>query len=423
MSPLRRYRSDLAGHTRCAVDVTHHEVHGCPLAVQRLRLRPGQAPMAVDNGWGPEVLVDDGCTLVQWFFPGRHYSVKATHNAAGQPVQWYTDFCTPPEWAGDHWEHTDLKLDYAVWPDGRRKLLDEDEFAAAVAAGEIDPGLAAAVRRALAEVLAAEWPPPFIRAYRPLGPFRTLLLDLDGTLYFRGEPVPGAAAALAALRRRGFCLRFLTNTDSLSPAAVAARARQYGLDVRDQEVFSPVAAALRWLADRPGATVHALVTPAVAPLLAPYAPPPGGCPDAVVVGDCREVLSYGALNAACRHLLAGARLLALQRGRLFWDAGGPNLDTGAIVAALEYASGQAAQVLGKPDPGFFRLALADAGCPPALALVVGDDPATDLAGARAAGIAAVLVRTGKFTAAALAAAPTPPDHVLDSIAALPAYLT
>ena len=43
----------------------------------------------------------------------------------------------------------------------------------------------------------------------------------------------------------------------------------------------------------------------------------------------------------------------------------------------------------KPDPAIFRRTLAEAGCEPASAVHVGDDPVTDVAGARAVGMRAL----------------------------------
>ena len=47
----------------------------------------------------------------------------------------------------------------------------------------------------------------------------------------------------------------------------------------------------------------------------------------------------------------------------------------------------------KPDPAIFRMACEQTGVPPAFALHVGDSPESDIAGARAAGFAAVLLET------------------------------
>ena len=45
-----------------------------------------------------------------------------------------------------------------------------------------------------------------------------LLLDMDGVLTVSWDPLPGAVAALAALRAAGMPLRVLTNTTSRSQA-------------------------------------------------------------------------------------------------------------------------------------------------------------------------------------------------------------
>ena len=101
---------------------------------------------------------------------------------------------------------------------------------------------------------------------------------------------------------------------------------------------------------------------------------------------------------------------------------GPFLDAGAFVAGLEYTSGVEAEVIGKPTRAYFDAALAELGAAPDEAVMVGDDIESDIAGAKGAGLRAVLVRTGKFRAETLAAADVQPDGVVESIAQVPAYL-
>ena len=66
------------------------------------------------------------------------------------------------------------------------------------------------------------------------------------------------------------------------------------------------------------------------------------------------------------------------------------------MAALEYAAGIEAVVVGKPSPDFFQAAVADLGLTPPEVLMIGDDVEADVLGAVAAGLQGVLVRTGKF---------------------------
>ena len=248
-------------------------------------------------------------------------------------------------------------------------------------------------------------------------PIRALLLDLDGTVYALEQPLPGADLAITALRQQGISLRFTTNIDSRPPGAVLDQVRGFGVDIRDDEIFTPVTAALRLFDTEPTPRVYLLVSAALLPTFAhldsgpPY--------NQVLVGDCRDRLSYKLFDGAFRALRDGAQLIALQRGRYFKHADGDHVDAGALVAGLEYAAAVSARVLGKPEPDFFGLALASAQASAAEVLVVGDDVTSDIAGGHRLGARTVLVRTGKFWDNALRTDVVSADHVIDSVADLP----
>ena len=94
---------------------------------------------------------------------------------------------------------------------------------------------------------------------------------------------------------------------------------------------------------------------------------------------------------------------------------GLSLSAGPFVAALEYATGETAMVVGKPARAFFDLALRDMGLPADGVVMVGDDILTDIGGAQAAGMRGVLVRTGKFRADALEKSGVRPAAVINSV--------
>jgi HAD superfamily hydrolase (TIGR01458 family) len=121
-------------------------------------------------------------------------------------------------------------------------------------------------------------------------------------------------------------------------------------------------------------------------------------------------------------LLAGSELITLARNRYWRSHTGLVLDVGAFAAALEYASGKPATLVGKPSPEFYGAALELLGTAPEETAVIGDDLESDVAGAVAAGMRGVLVRTGKFRKEDLETAPSRPDSILDSIADLPKLL-
>ncbi|MBA0124535.1 TIGR01458 family HAD-type hydrolase [Haloechinothrix sp. YIM 98757] len=249
---------------------------------------------------------------------------------------------------------------------------------------------------------------------------RAVLLDIEGTVYSGDGLVPGAAEALAWLRERDIPVRFVTNIDSRSPATIVDQLVDFGLDVSESEVFTPIAAARAALDGDHRARVYPLVNVAVHGLLGGLVTSPPYTH--VLVGDCREVLSYEALDEAFRAVRDGAELVALQRSRYYKRADGDHIDAGAIVAALEHATGTQARVLGKPSTEFFALAAASAGVDVSQCLVLGDDALSDVAGGRAAGARSVQVRTGKFADQHADGVVDSTGEFIDSIAQLPGLI-
>src|SRR5215467_9467198 len=85
------------------------------------------------------------------------------------------------------------------------------------------------------------------------------LLDLDGVVYIGADEVPGAAAALAAARREGMRLAFVTNNASRPPRTVAAHLSGLGIPATASEVITSAQAAAHHLAERLPAGSRVLV--------------------------------------------------------------------------------------------------------------------------------------------------------------------
>lgn len=250
---------------------------------------------------------------------------------------------------------------------------------------------------------------------------RGLLLDLDGTVYEDDALVPGADGAIAALRAGGVPVRFVTNTTRVPRSTIAAWLQDFGIAAAADDIFTPLVAAVAWLRGR-GVRRVAICLPDES--VAEFAgfEVVDADPEAVVIGDLGAGWTFEVMNRVFRWLLDGAAFVALHRNR-YWKTGGALvLDAGAFVAALEYATGRRATLVGKPSRAMFEAAARSMGLELPQVAMVGDDLQADIAGSQALGCPAYLVRTGKFRAAELAAAETTPDRVLDSLAALPDLL-
>ena len=251
-----------------------------------------------------------------------------------------------------------------------------------------------------------------------------ILLDVDGVLHVSGEPIAGAVDAVRRLRNAGHRLRFVTNSTTMSRHELGERLREMGFAIEDDELQTTGSVAAKVLA---GKRVLALTMPGIVDDLEGLELI-GMNADAVLVGGADEsdepgrIYSYLNLNRAFLELQAGADLYCLHRNRWWQTAEGPRLDAGAIVAGLEYATGNEAIVLGKPSAEYFATAVEALDADPEMSWMVGDDIEGDIGGAQKIGMRTVLVRTGKFRPDDLEHTSIVPDGILSSIAHLPDWL-
>lgn len=245
-----------------------------------------------------------------------------------------------------------------------------------------------------------------------------LLLDLSGVIYIQDEAVPGAAEALQRLRGTGVPIRLVTNTTMRPRRSILERLDRLGIEADPSELLTPATLARRRCEEAGYDSVAMVVLDELREDLEGLEESEGGV-DAVIVGDLGDRWDYQVLNRAFRRLMDGADLIALQKNRYWETAEGLSLDAGPFVAALEYAVGREAEVVGKPSPAFFELALGDLGVSADRAAMVGDDVEADVGGALDAGIAGILVRTGKYREEDVRASGIEPTATVDSIADVP----
>ena len=252
-----------------------------------------------------------------------------------------------------------------------------------------------------------------------------ILLDIDGVLHVSGEVIAGAPEAVRALREAGHRVRFVTNNTTRARTRLTEDLRLLGIELEEAELTTTPLAAGKLLE---GLRVLPLTMAAVHDDLAQHVRLVDEGAEAVLVGGADEsaetghVFAYENLNRAFAALRDGARLVCLHKNRWWQTSRGPLLDAGAFVAGLEYAAESPAEVVGKPTAAYFESALAELEARPRDAIMVGDDVEADIGGAKAIGMRAVLVRTGKFRPASLEEAEPKPDAVIGSIAELPGWL-
>ena len=240
-----------------------------------------------------------------------------------------------------------------------------------------------------------------------------IIFDIDGVLEFQGKAYPGAVGTLDQLRDRGIVLRFLTNSTLKSRRSCAQRLREAGYRVFVQEVVTASYATAIYLRelnprscwvmlDREGFDEFTeLEQDRVKP-------------EYIVIGDNRSRFDFEHLNRALRLILKGAKLIGMQSELVDSSMGAPELNVGSWVGMLERAARVKATYIGKPSPYVFELTVKTMELDKSEIIMVGDQVATDVKGAKNFGIRSVLVRTGEFDERDLDGSIVP-DFVIDSV--------
>ena len=225
-----------------------------------------------------------------------------------------------------------------------------------------------------------------------------ILLDLDGCVWVGDEPTEGAVAAVAALRDAGKGIAFVTNDTQLGTEEYVRKLWRLGFKASLEEVVT-VGGALQFvLAERfAGGTAVVIGSEAVhnhvqaAGVRIVNGTTFASRADVVVVAYHPD-FHYAELREATQAAIRGAFMLGSNRDATFPMPDGLWPGSGAVLAAVETASGRTATIVGKPEPVLIQTALDRLGA--GRALMIGDRVDADLGAAHAAGIDGAIVLTG-----------------------------
>jgi HAD superfamily hydrolase (TIGR01450 family) len=252
--------------------------------------------------------------------------------------------------------------------------------------------------------------------------FDGLLIDLDGVVWIGREPVPGSVETLRALLAAGKRLVFVTNNPGRLPEAYAERLRALGAEIGAEQIVTAgvVVARLAGEAAGEGGSAFVIGASALKEMVAATGArllegEEAQRSDVVVVSGHRG-FDYEELKTAKFALDHGARLFATSHDPTMPFPGGELPGTGAVLAAVEVASGKQATIAGKPERHLFEMAKEAVG--EGRLAMIGDRISSDIDGGRAAGLETVLLLSGTTTREEAEAADPAPDHVLEDLAGL-----
>src|SRR5216683_2852342 len=188
----------------------------------------------------------------------------------------------------------------------------------------------------------------------PAASYDVALLDLDGVVYSGPDPIDGAVDALAAARKAGLRLAFVTNNASRSPSAIAEHLTRLGVPAGSADVVTSAQAAATLIANRFPAGSPVLVAGSNGLRLAvrerglrPVSLA-ADHPVAVVQGYAPD-MNYGLLAEAGVAVRDGAFYVATNSDSTLPTPRGPQPGNGSLLQVIITATGTRPVVAGKPE--------------------------------------------------------------------------
>jgi HAD superfamily hydrolase (TIGR01457 family) len=245
--------------------------------------------------------------------------------------------------------------------------------------------------------------------------FKCYVIDLDGVVYRGNELIPGVEDKIAKLKERGRIF-FLTNNSTLSAEDYARKLEGFGIRVTEDQIVTSGYAAAVYInrnIQRPRAFVIG-EKGLIRELRNQWIEIGYRNCNVVVVGLDRG-FNYAKLALAMRMIQDGAEFIATNTDRQLVSEKGLLPGGGAIVKAVEVASGKTPIVVGKPSDIMAEIILEKIKVKPEEALLIGDRIETDIALGKKVGMKTALVLTGHATREAVEKSDIKPDFILDKL--------
>jgi 4-nitrophenyl phosphatase len=267
----------------------------------------------------------------------------------------------------------------------------------------------------------------------PFKNIRALIIDMDGVLWHGTQAIPGLTDFFQALDELGIRFILATNNASLTPEQYVTKLERMGVTVARKQILTSGMATALYLSEQvdPAETRVFVVGEdgATQPLselgftltglyeVSSEKDPDKKGADIVVCGK-DETLNWAKLATATLNIRAGAKFIGTNADTTLPTEHGITHGNGAILAALEVATGVTPVIIGKPEPIIYQQALTLLGIDPEATVALGDRLETDILGAVRTGIRSIMVLTGISTEEDLKTADYQPTWVMPDIRAV-----
>ncbi len=260
-----------------------------------------------------------------------------------------------------------------------------------------------------------------------LSQIRHLILDMDGVLWHGDTPTTGLVSFFATLDNLNIGYVMATNNASKTTGQYASKFQRFGLDVDPELILTSAETTASHLSKHYAAGTPVYIVGADGLRVAmrdrgfeiiTAAEVEKGAEAPLIVMGFTPDAAYQELAMAALLVNKGASFIGTNPDPTIPSELGPLPGTGALQALITAATGVSPKTIGKPGPLMFEHALRRLGSQKTDTAMVGDRLATDIAGAKKAGLWAILLLSGISTREEIQQSLFKPDYIFEDIGEL-----
>lgn len=253
--------------------------------------------------------------------------------------------------------------------------------------------------------------------------FGAFMIDMDGTIYKGGKPIPGAKEFIDYLKAHSIPFVFLTNNSAHGRGFYLDKLKRLGFDVGLDNILTSTIATIRYLlSEYPGKRIYALAVPDVIEEMRSAGLDLVEDDPDVVALTFDTTITYEKINKAYHFISRGAKLVATHPDDLCPTEDFYDIDIGPFIRMFEQMCQTTATVVGKPNRLMLEMAAGEMDVDPQDTVMVGDRLYTDIAMAVSAGTQSILVLSGETSREMADSWDKSPTAIVDSVADIPSMI-
>lgn len=244
---------------------------------------------------------------------------------------------------------------------------------------------------------------------------KLFILDMDGTIYYKGNMFPETKPFLKKLQETNKQYLFLTNDSSKTNDEYKNNLQKLGID--SPNVFSSGDATLQFLLKyHKNKKIYLLAEEKVEKVYADSGLNLVQENGDIVVMTFDQHITYEKMNNVYKHVLRGIPYYASQPDKLCPVSPGVyKVDVGCYIAFIKTATDRTPEIIGKPSSTIYQMALDKYNIKAEDTVFIGDRLYTDIKGANEAGITSILTLTGESQVCDIETTKITPNFVINNL--------